>query len=75
MADNNVPSLSELELAILESYLPSQFSEDELRKIVSDYVSTTEGANMGSVMGYLKQHFGGQYDGKMASTVAKNAVV
>lgn len=67
-------SLSEVELDILNSYLPKQLSESELTDIVNDFVSNNEGANMGSIMGYLKNNYGGQYDGKSASTVAKAVV-
>lgn len=64
-------SLSELELSILNNYLPKQLSEVELDDIISSYLQENEGVNMGTIMGYLKSNYSGQYDGKVASTVVK----
>lgn len=52
------------------SYLPRQLTEEDLRKIFSDL----DHSNMGLMMKHLKDNFAGQYDGKMASTVAKEFV-
>lgn len=49
------------------SYLPRQLSEDDLRKIFSD----VDHSNMGMMMKHLKEKYAGQYDGKMASMIAK----
>lgn len=68
-------SLNEVELDILNDYLPKQLTESELERIVNNFVSENEGINMGTIMGYLKNNYDGQYDGKMASSIAKNAVV
>ena len=65
-------SLSEFELAILERYLPKQMTEAELISAVNTFVSVNAGTNMGVVMSYLKNNYGGQYDGKMASEVVKS---
>jgi len=67
-------SLSEAELSVLETYLPTQLSEVELEVIINEII-TRMGLNtprdMGKVMSYLKTEYDGQYDGKVASTITK----
>ena len=67
-------SLSENELNVLNCYLPKQLSEFELSVIIESFVSNNEGANIGSIMGYLKNNYDGQYDGRMASIVVKKVI-
>lgn len=56
-----------IEKQILESFLPKQLTEDELRNII---VAT--GLNdVGQIMKFLKENHAGQYNGKLASQVAK----
>lgn len=55
----------------LKSYLPSQLSEDELAKIITEFVAAEPDANIGSVMKYLGSNYNGQYDGKMASSLVR----
>lgn len=66
------------ELSVLSGYLPKQLSEPELTTIITDYVNAKklEGAKvtLGDVMAYLKGYYAGQYDGKVASTIAKTLV-
>ena len=64
-------SLSETELEILNIYLPKQLTNEDLTKIVADYISENENANMGKIMGFLKGSYNGQYDGRLASNVVK----
>ena len=55
------------EIAFLETFLPKQLSEGELRQIISD-----SGLNhIGAIMGHLKKNYAGQFDGPLASKVAK----
>lgn len=63
------------EQAILESYLPQQLSEEELRQIVIDTIANGTPNNMGALMGYLKSNYVGKYDGKIASAVIKTVLV
>lgn len=58
------------EIAILESYLPKQLSEDDLEKIVRELQDPT----LGTAMTHLKTYFPGQYDGKTASVVIKRVI-
>lgn len=53
------------ERAILEQFLPVQMSEDTLQTLAKSQ------KDMPSFMKHLKENYAGQYDGKMASTVAK----
>lgn len=67
-------SLNEDELNILNSYLPQQISESDLKNLIITFTSAegiSDMKGMGKVMGFLKANHGGQYDGKMASTIIK----
>jgi uncharacterized protein YqeY len=65
-------SLSDMEMEVLEDYLPKQLSEAELTQIINDFTADNSGVNMGQIMGHLKKNYGGQYDGKIASGLAKS---
>jgi uncharacterized protein YqeY len=54
------------ERSVLEQFLPQQLNEASLEQIAKTKT------NMPEFMKYLKEHHAGQYDGKMASTVAKS---
>jgi len=56
-------------LAILESYLPKQLSDDELEAAVAEILAKTGATSIGPVMKELSAHHGGQFDGKKASAV------
>ena len=62
---------AETELAILSSYGPKQMTESELRKVIDDFRAQNPDANVGTIMAHLKTNFGGQYDGKAASALAR----
>ena len=70
-----------VERAILEGFLPSQLSEDELLAAVVSIVAELEldGQSrsmkmMGPVMKTLKERFEGQFDGKAASETVKRTL-
>ena len=70
-------TLSEVELSILDGYLPSQLDEAELTTLIGQIISTeglTGPQDMGKIMGYLKNNHGGEYDGKMGSDIAKESL-
>jgi uncharacterized protein YqeY len=52
---------------LLELYLPSQLTEDELKNIIieSEFITVPE------IMKFLKENYSGKYDGKVASRLAK----
>jgi uncharacterized protein YqeY len=67
-------SLSESELIILNSYLPTQMSDQLLEDRIRFFISAENidtPSQMGKVMGFLKQNYDGQYDGKKASNITK----
>ena len=53
------------ERTVLEQFLPQQLNATQLRYMAS------EQKDMPSFMKFLKENYAGQYDGKLASTVAK----
>lgn len=66
-----------LERQILINYLPPQLSEDDLTTIVTDLIQALEAPSMrdmGSIMKTLGTEYDGRYDGKMASTIIKEAL-
>lgn len=67
-------AIAKAEQTILESYLPKQLSEDELKKIVGDAIANGTPAAIASLMGFLKANHAGTYDGKLASAVIKAAI-
>lgn len=62
---------AETEQAILSTYSPRQMTESELREAIDDFRARNPDANVGTIMAYLKTSFGGQYDGKAASALAR----
>ncbi len=60
---------------IIEKFLPSQLSENEIKEIIAQIIQET-GANgiaqMGQVMGEANKRMAGQADGKTISTVVKS---
>lgn len=65
----------ELELNILKAYLPAQLSEDEVKKIIDEIITST-GANslkdMGKVMKEVLAKIGASADSKLVSDVVKS---
>ena len=60
---------------VLEAYLPVQLTEESLKAAVTSYLLREDAQrNMGAIMGWLKHQFGGNYDGKLASSVVKQAL-
>ena len=62
------------ELAVIKQYLPEQMSEDELKPIIQEII-TTLGANsmadMGKVMGAANAKLSGKADGKTISVIVR----
>lgn len=59
-----------IERDIASSYLPTVYSEDELRSVIVQSGHKT----IKDIMSYLKTEHANLYDGKMASTIAKEMV-
>ncbi len=69
--------LAEPELAqakIIETFLPTQMSADEVAAVVAEVIANTGAAgmkDMGKVMGMVSKQLAGQADGKTISTLVK----
>lgn len=74
----NRPELAEVEVfqaSVIESYLPKQMSEDEVRAVLQTIISETGAsspADMGKVMGAATKQLAGKADGKMISSIVKD---
>jgi uncharacterized protein len=79
--EQNRPDLAEPELAqiaVIEKFLPTQLSEDEVEAIVAKIIAETGAsgiASMGKVMGLASAQIGGQAEGKTISTIVKKLLV
>lgn len=73
----NRKDLAEPELyqaGIIESYLPKQMSEEEIKAVISKIISETGAsspADMGKVMGPAMKQLAGKADGKVISEMVK----
>lgn len=64
----------EKELEILKTYLPKQMSEDEVRKLVQEAISSTNASSiqdMGKVMGTLMPKVKGKTDATLVSNIVR----
>jgi uncharacterized protein YqeY len=64
----------EREAEVIESYLPEQLSDEELREIVGNVVAESGASSpqeMGKVMGLVMPHVKGRADGKRVSATVK----
>lgn len=59
------------EIGIYERYIPQQLTEEELRKNIHTYITQYGCDNIGKIMKNLKNDWDGQFDGKVASKIAK----
>lgn len=62
------------EIELLQRYLPKQLTEDELHHIITSYADSNGIAlpkGTGLIMKYLKDNYGGLYDGAIASNFIK----
>ncbi|MFA5490379.1 MAG: GatB/YqeY domain-containing protein [Candidimonas sp.] len=72
LVDNNRDTSEvDAEIAIYQSYLPKQMTEDDLKVVIAAIVDSMESPSMGDVMKTLKEQHGGTYDGKTASAIVK----
>ena len=69
------PERAEKELqekAVLEEYLPSQLSDEELAQVVAEVISQLgDGAQMGPVIGAVRQKVGASADGGRIAAAVK----
>jgi len=75
--EQNRPDLAEEEnyqSAIIEAYLPAQFSNDDIRKIVAGVIAATGASSirdMGKVMGLASKEVAGRADNQLISSIVK----
>ncbi|MEP1034318.1 GatB/YqeY domain-containing protein [Ekhidna sp.] len=71
---NDLAEIEKSELAVIESYLPKQLSEDEIEgevKKVIEEVGAAGPQDMSKVMGAATKRLAGKADGKVISSLAK----
>lgn len=56
-----------LEIEVASKYMPQMLTEDEIRSEIEKLDVKT----VPTIMAHLKKNFAGKYDGKLASTIAK----
>ncbi|MEO8771432.1 MAG: GatB/YqeY domain-containing protein [Ferruginibacter sp.] len=72
------PDLAEKEkeeMAVIERFLPTQMSEDEIKDAVAKIITetgATSAADMGKVMGAASKQLAGKADGKTISAIVKD---
>lgn len=75
--ENSRPELAEKEegeIAVIQSFMPQQLSDDEVAKVIEDIIAKTGAAgikDMGKVMAELKASYAGQLDMGKAGGVIK----
>ena len=63
------------ELEVLQSYLPEQMSEEEIKKVIAEIVESSGAADMkdiGKVMGPVMAKLKGKADGKLVQQIARS---
>jgi uncharacterized protein YqeY len=58
------------ERAILERYVPAMLDADRLEAVIGELIAGGA-SNLGAVMAALRERHAGQYDGKLASEIAR----
>ena len=62
------------QVAVIESYLPKQLSEEEIEAAIKDIIAQTGASSMkemGKVMGIANKQMAGKADGRTISTIVK----
>ncbi len=65
------------EIDVIETFLPKQMSEDEIRAAVKEIIAQTGAtsmADMGKVMGTANKQLAGKADGKTIATIVKESL-
>lgn len=74
---NDLAAAEQSEIDIIQSFLPKQMSEEEIRSAIAFVIAETGAASikdMGKVMGALRAKYAGQMDFGLASGLIKNAL-
>lgn len=65
---------NDIEKEYLENFIKKQLSEDELRDVIKGIVEGSGINNIGGIMKYLNINYAGQFDGRVASTLAREYI-
>lgn len=74
---NDLAEKEEKELAVVQKYLPSQLSDDEIKKFVLEAISNSGAsgtAAMGAVMKILMPKIAGRADGKRVNEIVRQCL-
>jgi len=66
--------IEQREINFYTPFLPTQLTEDELTKIIQEFIKSKEISSMkcmGQIMGFLTKSYKGLYNGKSASLIVK----
>lgn len=72
---NDLAAAEEAELLIIESYLPKQLTEQEIKDIVTDAIQLTQATSikeMGKVMAAVMPKVKGKADGNLVNKIVKD---
>ena len=75
---NELAETEDLEIKIIEEFLPEQLGEDEIKVAIETAISQTNAISvkdMGKVMGYLKKEYTGKMDFSKISANVKGALI
>ncbi len=70
--DSETFSKTTQELEVLQIYMPSELTEVDVKKIITEIVEQQEKPQMGLVMKELSPQIKGRFDGKTASVLVQN---
>jgi uncharacterized protein YqeY len=66
---------NQVEIDVLEKYMPSQLSENDMECITIKLILNNKynsSKDIGKIMNYFNENYGGQYDGKVLSKMVKD---
>jgi uncharacterized protein len=62
------------ELAVIETYLPTQFTDDEIRAIITEVKNSAPTADFGAVMGQVMKKVNGRADGNRVRQLVQESL-
>lgn len=65
---------TKIKIDILQSYLPTELSDEELEKIISEVLASTDNKDFGPLMGQIMKQTGGRADGGKVTMLLKKAL-
>lgn len=70
----NTPTLTDGELAIIDTYIPQQMNVDQIREAIDKIISESGEKNMGKLMGVFNKEYNGLADNKIVINVIKEVL-